>query len=52
MQSLSLADQEACARNLAAAAGADRLDTDLTACRETATAVAAGLGNADLEWLS
>jgi hypothetical protein len=48
---LSMADQEACAGSLAASVGTDRLDTELTAWRETATAVAAGLGSVKVEWL-
>lgn len=51
IRSLSMADQGACARSLAASAGTDRLDTELTAWRETATAVAAGLGSVKVEWL-
>jgi hypothetical protein len=46
-----MADQEACAGSLAASVGTDRLDTELTAWRETATAVAAGLGSVKVEWL-
>ena len=58
MLALSSADQATCARNLVDAARAS-FSTDqphlalaeLTSWRETATAVAAGLGQADVEWL-
>lgn len=58
MLALSSADQESCARELVDAARAS-LSTgqphlaiaELTSWKETAAAVAAGLGNADLEWL-
>lgn len=52
MRSLSLSDQEACARSLASAASPELLVAELTAWRETAAAVAAGLGRAELEWLN
>lgn len=55
---LSPTDQEACARDLMDAARASFSTTqphlaiaELTSWKETATAVAAGLGHADLEWL-
>lgn len=51
MSALSPVDREACLRDLAAAAGSERLEDELRAWRETATAVAAGLGRSDLEWL-
>lgn len=58
MLALSPADRESCAQELVDAARAS-LSTDqphlviaeLTSWKETATAVAAGLGSADLEWL-
>lgn len=58
MLALSPADQEACAHDLVSAARAS-LTTDqphlaiaeLRSWKETATALAAGLGSADLEWL-
>lgn len=58
MLALSPADQESCAQDLVDAARAS-FSTDqphlaiaeLTSWKETAAAVAAGLGNADLEWL-
>lgn len=57
MLALSLADREVCARDLVDAARAS-FSTDqphlaiaeLTSWKETATAVAAGLGSTDLEW--
>lgn len=51
MHALSPADQEACARDLADAAGTERLDGVLRAWQETATAVAEGLGHDEPEWL-
>lgn len=59
MLALSPADRSTCAQDLVDAARAS-FDTDqphlamaeLTSWRETATAVAAGLGKADLEWLN
>lgn len=58
MLALSPADQESCAQDLVDAARAS-FSTDqpylamaeLTSWRETATAIAAGLGSVDLEWL-
>ncbi|PFG33362.1 hypothetical protein ATL42_1235 [Sanguibacter antarcticus] len=58
MLALSPADRESCARDLVEAARASS-STDqrhlaieeLTSWKETATAVAAGLGRSDLEWL-
>lgn len=58
MLALSPADRTACAQDLVDAAR-DSLTTDhphlaiaeLRSWRETATALAAGLGSADLEWL-
>lgn len=58
MLALSPADRESCAQDLIDAARAS-FSTDqphlaiaeLTSWRETATAVAAGLGSADIEWL-
>lgn len=58
MLALSPADRETCAQELVDAARAS-LSTDqphpviaeLTSWKETATAVAAGLGSTDLEWL-
>lgn len=58
MLALSPADQNACAQDLVDAAR-DSLTTDqphlviaeLRSWKETATALAAGLGSADLEWL-
>lgn len=58
MLALSPADRDTCARELVDAARAS-FSTDqphlaiaeLTSWKETATAVAAGLGSADLEWL-
>lgn len=58
MLALSPTDRESCARDLVDAARAS-LSTDqphlaiaeLTSWKETATAVAAGLGRSDLEWL-
>ncbi|GAB3616546.1 hypothetical protein GCM10027416_11030 [Okibacterium endophyticum] len=50
-RALSPADQEACARDLAEATGTERLDAVARAWRETATAVAEGLGRAEPEWL-
>ena len=58
MLALSPTDRESCAQDLVDAARAS-FSTDqphlaiaeLTSWRETATAVAAGLGSADLEWL-
>lgn len=51
MNALSPADREACLRDLSAAAGTERMADELRAWRETATAVAAGLGRSELEWL-
>lgn len=52
MLALSPADRAACARDLAAAAtDRESFDMELTAWRETATAIAAGLNQPDLEWL-
>lgn len=58
MHALSSADQESCAQDLVDAARASfatdqpHLATiELTSWKETATAVAAGLGGADVEWL-
>lgn len=55
---LSPADRESCAQELVDAARAsfstNQLQlpiSELTSWKETATAVAAGLGSADLEWL-
>lgn len=45
---LSPADQIACARDLAAVADPKQV---LISWRETATAVAAGLGQGEVEWL-
>nr|WP_235174408.1 hypothetical protein [Tomitella biformata] len=58
MLALSPVDRESCAQGLVDAARAS-FSTDqphlalaeLTSWKETATAVAAGLGSADLEWL-
>lgn len=58
MLALSPADRTACARDLIDAARASFSTdqpylaiTELTSWKETATAVAAGLGSVDLEWL-
>lgn len=58
MLALSPVDREACAQDLVdAARGSFSTDqphlaiTELTSWKETATAVAAGLGSTDLEWL-
>ncbi len=58
MLALSQADRNTCAQNLVDAARASFTThqphlalAELTAWRETATAIAAGLGRADLEWL-
>lgn len=51
MTALSPADHEACLRDLAAAAGTEHLEDELRAWRETAKAVAAGLGRSELDWL-
>lgn len=58
MLALSPADREVCAKDLVDAARASfatdqtyLVIAELTSWRETATAVAAGLGSADLEWL-
>lgn len=58
MHALSPADRDACAQDLVDAARAsfstDRAHlalAELTSWKETASAVAAGLGSADLEWL-
>lgn len=48
MLALSPADQAACARDIAAAADPQQV---LISWRETATAIAAGLNQPDLEWL-
>ncbi|MCV7143562.1 hypothetical protein [Mycolicibacterium fortuitum] len=48
MRVLSPADQAACARDLAAAEDPQQ---ELTAWRETATAIAAGLDQVEVEWL-
>ncbi|AGS33514.1 hypothetical protein B841_00155 [Corynebacterium maris DSM 45190] len=58
MLALSPADREACAQDLLDAARASfsteqphLVLSELTSWKETATAVATGLGNADLQWL-
>lgn len=58
MLALSRADQEACAQDVLTAARASFATNqphlaiaELTSWRETATAIAAGLGNAPVEWL-
>lgn len=58
MLALSAADRETCARDLIDAARASfstdqshLVTVELTAWKETATAVAAGLGREDLQWL-
>lgn len=51
MRTLSPADQEACARDLAGAAGTDHQEAALRAWQETAAAVAEGLGRDEPEWL-
>lgn len=58
MLALSAADQEACARDLVSAArasfstGQPHLTiAELTSWRETATAIAAGIGGTPVEWL-
>ncbi|SIG33148.1 hypothetical protein [Mycobacteroides abscessus] len=51
MQALSPADHAACARDLAAATNREAFDMELTAWRETAMAIAAGLDQCELEWL-
>lgn len=58
MLALSAADQESCAKDVLAAARASFATNqphlaiaELTSWRETASAVAAGLGNASVEWL-
>ncbi|PQM73990.1 type II toxin-antitoxin system Phd/YefM family antitoxin [Corynebacterium sp. J010B-136] len=58
MLALSTADRESCAQDLVDAARASFATeqphlaiSELTSWKETATAVAAGLGSADLEWL-
>ncbi len=58
MLALSPADRTTCAQDLVDAARASfstdqphRVLSELTSWRETATAIAAGLGQADLEWL-
>lgn len=58
MLALSSADRESCAQDLVDAARASfateqprLVIAELTSWKETATAVAAGLGGADLEWL-
>lgn len=51
MRALSPADQEACARDLAEAAGTERLGADARAGQETASAVAEDRGRAAPEWL-
>ena len=58
MLALSPSDQECCAQELMDAARASFSTSqshlglaELTSWKETATAVAAGLGHADLEWL-
>ncbi|WP_208859892.1 hypothetical protein [Mycolicibacterium peregrinum] len=48
MLALSPEDRAACARDIAAAADPQQ---ELTAWRETATAIAAGLGRGEVEWL-
>lgn len=55
---LSVADREVCAREILDAARASFATeqphlaiAELTSWKETATAIAAGLGNTDLEWL-
>ncbi|WP_424327385.1 prevent-host-death protein [Gordonia sp. (in: high G+C Gram-positive bacteria)] len=58
MLALSVKDRETCAQDLVDAARASfftdqphRVLAELTSWRETATALAAGLGQADVEWL-
>ncbi|MEX3756478.1 prevent-host-death protein [Mycobacteroides abscessus] len=58
MLALSAQDRATCAQNLVDAARASfstdqphRVLSELTSWRETATAIAAGLGQADLDWL-
>lgn len=51
MRSLSLADQEACANDLASAASPELLVAELRSWKETAGAVAAGYRDVELEWL-
>ena len=48
---LSSADGEACLQDLATAAGPERIEAELRAWRETATAIVAGLGCSEHEWL-
>lgn len=49
MRSRSLADQEACANDLASAASPELLAAELTSWRETAAAVVVGLGNIEVD---
>lgn len=51
MRSLSKADREACTKDLASAASREVLVAELRSLRETAAAVAAGYGDASLDWL-
>nr|WP_078315408.1 hypothetical protein [Mycobacterium sp. D16Q16] len=51
MLALSPADRVRCVWNLATAALRGGLRQELTSWRETATALAAGLGSAKVEWL-
>lgn len=51
MRSLSLADQEACANDLASAASPELLHAELRSWKETAAAVVAGLGSIEVQWL-
>lgn len=51
MLALSYEDRVTCARDLAAAALRGELQQELTSWRETAAALAAGLGREEPEWL-
>lgn len=51
MRSLSLADQEACANDLASAASPELLVAEPRSWKKTARAVAAGYRDVELEWL-
>lgn len=51
MSSLSPAEREACAEDLASAAGTESLVSELRSWKETAAAVAAGSRAVELEWL-
>lgn len=54
MLAISPNERTACERDLAEAGRTDQphlVATELTSWKETAAAVAAGLGNVDLEWL-